>query len=144
MPIEDVDYLKQNSIIQSYIFLVDSKDRDHEAYPNPSEYVTTFTAPFVNVIGMQLMDASIPRTMYNIDSYNNTLSFYIRSYGNTTPLYSISNYKTVTIDPGNYTIQTLIPALTSALSMNINDFKLSIGKYYGKNIIQSAGIKKQD
>lgn len=121
MPIEDVDYLKQNSIIQSYIFLVDSKDRDHEAYPNPSEYVTTFTAPFVNVIGMQLMDASIPRTMYNIDSYNNTLSFYIRSYGNTTPLYSISNYKTVTIDPGNYTIQTLIPALTSALSMNIND-----------------------
>jgi hypothetical protein len=121
MPIEDVDYLKQNSIIQSYIFLIDSRDRDHEAYPTPSEYVASFTAPFTNVIGMQLIDASIPRTMYNIDSYNNTLSFYIRSYGNTSPLYGTSNYKTVTIDPGNYTIQTLIPALTSALTMNIND-----------------------
>ncbi len=121
MPIEDVDYLKNNSIIQSYIFLVDSKDRDHEAYPTPSEYVTVFTAPFTNVIGLQLIDASIPRTMYNIDTYNNTISFFIYSYGNTTPLYSSSNYKTVEIDPGNYTIQTLLPKLTEALTMNVNN-----------------------
>ena len=121
MPIEDVDYLKQNSIVQSYIFLVDSKDRDHESYPTPSEYVTTFTSPFTNVIGIQLIDASIPRTMYNIDSYNNTIVFYINSYGNTTSLYSLSNYKTVEIDPGNYTIQTLLPKLTEALTMNVNN-----------------------
>lgn len=121
MPIEDVDYLKQNSIVQSYIFLVDSRDRDHEAYPTPSEYVVSFTAPFTNVIGLQLIDASVPRTMYNIDAYNNSISFYIRSYGNTGPLYSNSNYKTVLIEPGNYTIQTLLPELTSVLQMHVND-----------------------
>ena len=121
MPIEDVDYLKQNSIIQSYIFLVDSKERDHSTYPTPSEYVTTFTAPFINVIGIQLIDASIPRTMYNIDRYNNTISFFIYSYGNMAPIYSNSNYKTVEIDPGNYTIQTLLPQLTNALTMNVNN-----------------------
>lgn len=120
MPIEDVDYLKQNSIVQSYIFLVDSKDRDHETYPTPSEYVTTFTAPFTNVIGLQLIDASVPRTMYSVDVYNNTISFYIHSYGNTSALSNSSNYRTVEIDPGNYTIQTLLPALTSALTMNVD------------------------
>lgn len=121
MPIEDVDYLKDNSIVQSYIFLVDSRDRDHEAYPTPSEYVVTFTAPFTNVIGLQLIDASIPRTMYNIDTYNNTIAFYIRAYGNTGPLFSNSNYKTVQIETGNYTVQTLLPVLTNALAMHIND-----------------------
>lgn len=121
MPIEDVDYLKQNSIVQSYIFLVDSRDRDHEAYPNPSEYVTTFTTPFTNVIGLELIDASVPRTMYNIDSYNNTISYYIHSYGNSSKLYENSNYKTVELDPGNYTIQTLLPALTKLLTMNVDD-----------------------
>lgn len=121
MPIEDVDYLKQNSIVQSYIFLVDSKDRDHETYPTPSEYVTTFTAPFTNVIGLQLMDASVPRTMYNIDTYNNTISFYIHSYGETSALSNSTNYKTVEIETGNYTIQTLLPALTSALNMYVDN-----------------------
>lgn len=121
MPIEDVDYLKQNSIVQSYIFLVDSRDRDHEAHPTPSEYVTNFTAPFTNVIGLQLIDASVPRTMYNIDVYNNTISFYIHSYGKTDALYSLSNYVTATIDPGNYSIQTLLPALTAAITMNVDN-----------------------
>lgn len=116
MPIEDVDYLKQNSIIQSHIFLVDSRNRDRNAYPTPSEYVTTFTMPFTNVIGIQLIDASIPRTMYNIDAYNNTLSFYIHSNSNTG-----SNYQTVMIDPGNYTIQTLLPVLTRLMTMHVDD-----------------------
>ncbi len=70
MPIEDVDYLKQNSQKQSYIFLVNSKDRDKGSYPTPSEYVVDFSQPFTNVIGLNVLDASIPRTMYNIDVYN--------------------------------------------------------------------------
>ena len=52
MPIEDVDYLKQNSQKQSYIFLVNSKDRNKEAYPTPSEYVVDFSQLFYNVIGL--------------------------------------------------------------------------------------------
>lgn len=121
MPIEDVDYLKQNSIVQSYIFLVDSRDRDRGAYPTPSEYVTTFTMPFTNVIGLQLIDASIPRTMYNIDNYNNTISFYIHSQSNTDPLSVSSNYKSIFVEPGNYTIQTLLPTLTKLLTMHVDD-----------------------
>ena len=75
MPIEDVDYLKANSVKQSYLLLVDSADRDRSAYPTPSDYVVSFSAPFQNVVGMEVVDASIPRTMYSIDVINNKISF---------------------------------------------------------------------
>jgi hypothetical protein len=73
MSIEDINYLKNNSIKQNYTFLIDSTDRDRDKYPNPNKYVVDFTVPFKNVIGMEIIDASIPRTMYNIDVENNLL-----------------------------------------------------------------------
>lgn len=77
MSIEDVNYLKANSIKQSYTFLIDSKDRDRTIYPNPNNYVVEFSTPFKNIIGMEIIDASIPRTMYNVDIENNLVYYYI-------------------------------------------------------------------
>lgn len=113
MPIEDVDFLKSNSIKQRYLFLVDSSDRDRLIYPNPSEYVIEFTIPFYNVVGLEVIDSAIPRTMYNIDIYNNSLVFCIYD-----PAVTLREFKTVYIDPGDYTIQTLIIAINSVLNMN--------------------------
>lgn len=115
MPIEDVNYLKNNSIKQSYIFLVDSADRDRIKNPTPSEYVVEFTTPFANVIGMEVLDASIPRTMYNVDLINNKIGYYIY-LSNEAPV-----YKTAEVPIGDYTIQTLAPAVTAALSMHPGD-----------------------
>lgn len=77
MSIEDINYLKNNSIKQNYTFLIDSVDRDRSRYPNPNKYTIDFTVPFKNVIGMEIIDSSIPRTMYNIDYENNKLYYYI-------------------------------------------------------------------
>ena len=77
MSIEDINYLKNNSIKQHYTFLVDSADRDRYKYPNPNKYTIDFSVPFKNVIGMEIIDSSIPRTMYNIDYENNELYYYI-------------------------------------------------------------------
>jgi len=77
MSIEDINYLKNNSIKQHYTFLIDSADRDRDKYPNPNKYTIDFTVPFKNVIGMEIIDSSIPRTMYNIDYENNELFYYI-------------------------------------------------------------------
>ena len=77
MSIEDIDFLKKNSIKETYIFLVDSKERDIVSYPEPNMYVINFSVPFKNVIGIDIIDASIPRTMYSVDKYNNTLYYYI-------------------------------------------------------------------
>ena len=120
MPIEDVDYLKQNSQKQSYIFLVNSKDRNKEAYPTPSEYVVDFSQPFYNVIGLNVLDASIPRTMYNIDQYNNTIYFYIHTSNQDLSQVTPSLFMKKEIDPGDYTIQTLVNVLNQELNMPLN------------------------
>lgn len=113
MPIEDVDYLKQNSSVQNYIFLVDSADRNRSAYPTPSEYVVEFPTPFANVIGMEVLDASVPRTMYNVDIINNKIQFYIGSSNA-----GAATFHTAEVDIGEYTIQTLIPKLNAVLQMS--------------------------
>lgn len=77
MSIEDVNYLKANSIKQTYTFLIDSSDRDRTIYPDPNNYVVEFSTPFKNIIGMEIIDASIPRTMYNVDTDNNSIYYYI-------------------------------------------------------------------
>lgn len=118
MPIDDVDYLKSNSVRQSYMFLVDSADRDRGIYPTPSQYVVEFTKPFQQVVGFEVVHASVPRTMYNIDVINNRIAFYIHDA-------AISDFTTIepmiaTIPAGEYSIQTLIVALNKLMFMHVN------------------------
>jgi hypothetical protein len=77
MSIEDIYHLKKNSIRQTCVILIDSKNRDFDIYPDPSNYVVNFNVPFKNVIGFDIIDSSIPRTMYSVDKYNNSFYIYI-------------------------------------------------------------------
>jgi len=98
MSIEDITYLQNNSIRQSYVILIDSKNRNFELYPNPNNYVVNFNVPFKNVIGFDIIDTSIPRTMYSVDKYNNTLYYYIHT--DTTP----NSFNDVIIELSNINI----------------------------------------
>jgi hypothetical protein len=71
MSIEDIDYLKKHSVKETFLFIVDSKDRDSLRYPDPNYYSIKLNTPFKNVIGIDIIDYSIPRTMYSLDIYNN-------------------------------------------------------------------------
>jgi hypothetical protein len=126
MSIEDIDYLKKNSVLESHLFLVDSKKRDLLSFPNPNSYVISFNAPFKNVVGIEVIEANIPRTMYTIDKYNNTIYYYIASSVN--EYNAITNngqglnentnmdiFKKLVIPVGNYTIQTFIPTFNSLM-----------------------------
>jgi hypothetical protein len=73
MTIEDIDFLQHNGIKENKVIFVDSATRDKQAYQTPAEYVINFVEPFTNVFGLEILDASIPRTLYNIDKHNNTL-----------------------------------------------------------------------
>jgi hypothetical protein len=73
MPIEDVQFLQANSVQDSAMVFVDSSKRNRVFYPTPSEYVVTFEEPLRNVFGMDVLDATIPGTMYNVDFHNNRL-----------------------------------------------------------------------
>ena len=75
MPIEDVEYLIDNSEQESSLVFIDSSSRDRAHHPTPSEYVVPFDEPFKHVFGIDVLDATVPGTMYNVDVLNNALVF---------------------------------------------------------------------
>lgn len=68
--IDDVDFLLENSQKDYVLIFVDSQKRDYKIFPTPSEYCISFDQPYKNVYSVEIVDAAIPTTMYNIDIYN--------------------------------------------------------------------------
>ena len=91
MSIEDIIQLKKNSDKQTYVCLIDSKNRDFDLYPDPNNYVVNFDVPIKNVIGFDIIDTSIPRTMYSIDKYNNSFYYYVHSNNNISSFNEVIN-----------------------------------------------------
>jgi hypothetical protein len=73
MAVEDVQYLIENSVQDSALAFVDSSMRDKAFYPTPASYVVRFDEPYKHVFGIDVLDATIPNTMYNVDLHNNHL-----------------------------------------------------------------------
>lgn len=130
MSIEDINYLKNHSIKQSYTFLIDSKDRDRNVFPHPNYYVVDFTVPFKNVIGLEVIDASVPRTMYNVDVNNNSIYIYVATsqndlnyrFGftdmvehNGASVKYTELFQKFTIEPGDYTSTTFISTFNNVM-----------------------------
>jgi hypothetical protein len=106
---EDIDYLKSNELKESYIFYVDSSKRDKYIYPKSNHYVVKFDTPFRMVYSLEVLDASIPRTHYVVDTYNNTLVYNI-----------LGTEKTIHMDIGNYNDVSFVDTLNGSLeNMNI-------------------------
>ena len=112
----DVAHLKKHGHKESYIFYVDSQFRDKNMYQTPSEYSITFDSPFKNVYALEILDASIPRTQYSIDTHNNTLVVFY-GYGN-------SEY-TINLEPGDYNDLQIIEEIN--LQFNKQSISIEIG-----------------
>lgn len=120
--IEDVAYMRQHTVQESYMFMVDSRNRDKSAHPEPSEYSVSFNVPFRNVCAFSLLDATIPRTHYSIDTTTNTLIYGLSG--------EVEKF-TATVPPGDYNliqlIDTLNPLLYGGLTVTpvTNPFEIS-------------------
>lgn len=102
---EDVLYLKKHADVESFLFVVDSARRDTSVFPDPSEYEVQFKSPFRNVVGLDLIDATVPRTEYLVEAGANAL------------VYTYDSAKhTATVPPGDYTVLQLAEALNAALA----------------------------
>jgi hypothetical protein len=135
MSIEDITYLQNHSIKQSYVILIDSKNRNFELYPDPNNYVVNFNVPFKNVIGFEIIDTSIPRTMYSVDKYNNTIYYYfhtdtdksfddvIDELASTTyydPTYD-GRFKIFTMSFGDYSLASFIDFFNTEFKNHVNE-----------------------
>jgi len=122
MPIEDVNYLYAHGRKENKIIFIDSSMRDKVAYPTPAEYTFTFSEPFTNVFGIDILDAAIPRTMYNIDKYTNTLKFGVGPTAKTID-------ESITISSTDYTQDSLTAALSTAMENVKGKYKISVSNY---------------
>ena len=93
MTIDDIDYLKENSYQDSSIIFVDSGLRDYNQWPTPSEYSITFDQPFKNVYSIEILDATVPTTMYNVDIYTQLMHV---------TTFKVSPASIIPIDPVQY------------------------------------------
>ena len=104
MPVEDLHFLAKHSVEDQFIMYIDSSKRDRSQHPAPSSYTVTFTEPFRYVVGMEVLDVLVPRTMYNVDTDVNTLVVDIEGVGRVT----------VRVDPRDYTMDTVADGVNAA------------------------------
>lgn len=60
---------------RAHLISVDSSLRDHLQWPTPAEYCVKFDRPIQNVIGYDILDATLPNNTYMLDAHNNRLGF---------------------------------------------------------------------
>lgn len=102
---EDIYFLEKNSTKEAYLFQSDSGQRDKVAWPSPSEYEIVFDTPFKHVVGLDIIDASIPRTQYTVDTHNNLL---VLSVDDGSP-------QSVYLDVGDHNETTIVDELNAKL-----------------------------
>lgn len=102
---DDVNYLKRRGTEESFLFVVDSSKRDTAVYNEPNEYEVKFNAPFKCVVGLDLVDATVPRTEYLVEAGRNQLVYAVDG----------GQRQRATVQPGDYNIQQLIAALNAML-----------------------------
>lgn len=117
---EDVHHLLDHAKEESYLFVVDSRTRDTSVWPTPSQYEISFSSPFRNVFGMDLLDATVARTEYIVESNTNVLEYAVGQPGglddwNSGAWVTSARRRTVTLDPGDYNIATFIEHLNTKL-----------------------------
>ena len=103
---DDIDYLLAHGERRSFQFMIDSRNRDKSRWPTPSEYVIPFSTAFTHVIAVDVLEASVPRTNYNVDDATCSLAFATNG----------GPWTTVTVPTGDYDVLTLCDALTTAMA----------------------------
>ena len=107
MPVEDLHFLAENSVEEQFIMYVDSSRRDRQHFPAPAQYTVTFAEPFRYVIGLEVLDVLVPRTMYNVDTDVNTLTV---DFGAGVGRVELQ------VDPADYSVETIADGINNAAS----------------------------
>jgi hypothetical protein len=117
---DDIDHLIANSQTNSFMFYIDSRNRNRLLYPNPNEYAIQFATPFRNVYSIQVVDSLIPRTHYNVDTYSN-------SFGYTLFINDDKVKKKTQIPIGNYSSDQFL----TLMNQNLQNLQLEYLSYPG-------------
>lgn len=116
---DDVHYLLDSAKEESYLLLVDSRARDAAVHPTPSQYSVTFASPFRNVFGMDLLDATIARAEYIVETNTNVLEYALGQPASldawAAGAWAAGRRRTVTLAPGDYNLPQFVEHLNARL-----------------------------
>ena len=100
--------LQKRQLIKKHTIMIDSRDRNRTIHPNPNEYKYQFNVPYRNIVAIKVIQTSIPRSEYNVNSTNNLIYFYDSASSSGEPTQA-------TIAEGQYTTSTISAAVKTAM-----------------------------
>lgn len=106
MNFESIDASDRAST-HSQTVLIDSRDRDHTAYPDAHTYRVHLPAPLRDVTAARLVSAEIPDTALTFTQSDGNTSFRLTALGES---------RVITIPDGRYTVETVCSAVEAALN----------------------------
>lgn len=108
---EPTDFVQPDNLDISYrtkIIVISSSDRNRNIYPNPSNYEIILKETINDVSEISLVEGNIPSSQYNINNFNNVLTFTetIGSIIGKDPIMrENTNIIDITIPIGNYDVE---------------------------------------
>lgn len=87
--IDDVVYMQRHGEVESRILYIDAEERTNPA-DSSSDFCIAFDEPIRNVVGIKVIDSSIPAAMYTVDDHNNTFRMFAFGVDTTDPEYDTS------------------------------------------------------
>ena len=72
----DVNFLREKCESDTVTVVADGRIRDRRINPNPADYVLTMQEPIKLVYGYDILDATIPSTIFNVNDRNDALSYW--------------------------------------------------------------------
>jgi len=97
------------------LFMVNSRDRDLRAYPQPTLFTLRLPRPFKNISAITLTQINLLNTFFNFTAAQGNTNMYVLESGRVTTS-NTPNAVNVVIPDGTYTTDTLVPALSNALN----------------------------
>lgn len=73
--------LLSRSRVQNNLVVIQSASRDQARWPNTDTYAVNFSRPFENVVGFDILDATIANSTYTVDLHNNRVGVGVRVGG---------------------------------------------------------------
>jgi hypothetical protein len=136
---ENINLKPNNNDIKTSILIIDSRHRDKNKYPNPSNYTYNLLEKYKRVVSAELLYAYIPKTkkiinysnneiLININDMDYNIQFPIGNY--TQNINNISKYNTKL----NETINNILSTFSSDVSSIRCFYDYNCDKYYFYNI----------
>ena len=115
----------------SHTVVIDSRERNLKAYPNPACYTIKFNTSFKNVTSIELKGSIIPKTEYNVNTGNMFIPYNIQDHITSV---KIENPGGGYVD-GVYSLNVTQPAITGGTTA-IVDVTVTNGRISSINLVE--------